>query len=65
MPAGVRFFAEHQPFTALIDTLRGLLFGTNVGSSAIAALAWCTGIAVLGLVWSIKAWSRERAERPS
>jgi ABC-2 type transport system permease protein len=64
MPAGVRFFAEHQPFTPMIDTLRGLLFGTHIGSSAIVALAWCTGIGVLGLVWSIKAWGRERSERP-
>jgi ABC-2 type transport system permease protein len=49
MPAGVRFFAEHQPFTPMIDTLRGLLFGTYIGNSAIVALAWCTGIGVLGL----------------
>jgi ABC-2 type transport system permease protein len=64
MPAGVRFFAEHQPFTPMIDTARGLLFGTHIGNSAIVALAWCTGIGILGLVWSIKAWSRERSERP-
>jgi ABC-2 type transport system permease protein len=65
MPAGVRFFAEHQPFTPLIDTLRGLLFATHIGNSAIVALAWCTVIGVLGLVWSIKVWGRERPERPS
>jgi hypothetical protein len=37
MPSGVRFFAEHQPFTPMIDTLRGLLFGTHIGSSAVVA----------------------------
>jgi ABC-2 type transport system permease protein len=65
MPGGVRSFAEHQPFTPMIDTLRGLLFGTHIGNSGVVALAWCTGIGVLGLVWSIKAWHRERSERPS
>jgi ABC-2 type transport system permease protein len=65
MPAGVRLFAEHQPFTPMIDTLRGLLFGAHMGNSAVVALAWCTGIGVLGLAWSIKAWRRERHERPN
>jgi ABC-2 type transport system permease protein len=65
MPAGVRFFAEHQPFTPMIDTLRGLLFSTPIGSSATVALAWCTAIGLLGVVSSIRARGRERAERPS
>jgi ABC-2 type transport system permease protein len=65
MPSGVRAFAENQPFTPMIDTLRGLLFGTQSGHSAVAALAWATAIGILGVVWSIKAWGRERPERPS
>jgi ABC-2 type transport system permease protein len=60
MPTGVRYFAEYQPFTPMIDTLRGLLLGTPIGHSALYALAWCTGIGVLGLAWSIKAFNRER-----
>jgi ABC-2 type transport system permease protein len=63
MPGGVRFFAEHQPFTPMIDTVRGLLFGTHIGNSAIVALAWSTAIGTLGLAWSIKAWHHERPER--
>jgi ABC-2 type transport system permease protein len=61
MPTGVRYFAEYQPFTPMIDALRGLLLGTPIGNSALEALAWCTGIGVLGLFWSIKAFNRERA----
>jgi ABC-2 type transport system permease protein len=62
MPIGVRYFAEYQPFTPMTDTLRGLLFGTPIGNSALAAtLAWCTGFGLLGLFWSIKAFGRERA----
>jgi ABC-2 type transport system permease protein len=65
MPAGVREFAENQPFTPMIDTLRGLMFGTHVGHSAVVALIWATAIGILGVAWSIKAWGRERPERPS
>jgi ABC-2 type transport system permease protein len=72
MSAGVRYFAEYQPFTPMIDTLRGLLFGTptsqpvsSFGHSALAALAWCTAIGALGVLWSIKAFNREQPERPS
>ncbi|MFC6085310.1 ABC transporter permease [Sphaerisporangium aureirubrum] len=65
MSAGVRWFAEYQPFTPMIDTLRGLMFGTPVGNSAIIALVWSTGFGVLGLFWSLKAFNRERPDRPS
>lgn len=65
MPAGVRAFAENQPFTPMIDTLRGLMFGTHIGHSAVVALTWATAIGVIGAVWSMKAWGRERPERPS
>jgi len=65
MPAAVRYFAEYQPFTPMIDTLRGLLFGAHVTHNAVIALAWATGLGVLGIVWSIKAFNRERPERPN
>jgi ABC-2 type transport system permease protein len=65
MPAGLREFAQYQPFTPMIDTLRGLMFDTHTGYSALAALAWLTAIGILGLTWSIKAWHRERPDRPN
>ena len=46
MPAGLRWFAEYQPFTPIIETLRGLLLGTPIGNSAMLAVAWCAGIAL-------------------
>jgi ABC-2 type transport system permease protein len=52
MPAGVRAFAEYQPFTPVIDTLRGLLLGTPVGNSAILAVAWCVGLTLVGYLWA-------------
>src|SRR5262249_56888115 len=39
MPAASRPFAQHQPFTPVIETLRGLLAGAPVGTSAAVALA--------------------------
>jgi len=61
MPAGVRAFAAHQPFTPIIDALRGLLTGGPVGSSAIAAVAWCIGIALAGYLWAIALYNRPPA----
>jgi len=52
MGAGVRQFAEYQPFTPIIETLRGLLNGSPVASDVIAALAWCVGIGVVGFLWA-------------
>jgi ABC-2 type transport system permease protein len=52
MGPGVRQFAEYQPFTPIIETLRGLLNGAPATSDLIAALAWCVGIALVGYVWA-------------
>jgi len=52
MSAGVGWFAHNQPFTPVIDTLRGLLAGTPIGHSGIIAVAWCVGLAVLGYLWA-------------
>ena len=43
MPAGMAWFAENQPFTPFIETVRGLLMGTPIGNSAWLTLAWCAG----------------------
>jgi ABC-2 type transport system permease protein len=59
MPPGVRAFAEYQPFTSVIDTLRGLLSGTPVGQHGLVAIAWCVGIAVVGSLWAVKLYNRD------
>ena len=61
MPAGLRAFAEHQPFTPIIETLRGLLLGTGIGNSAAVALAWCAGISLVSYVWAKRKYSRRAA----
>jgi ABC-2 type transport system permease protein len=52
MGAGVRQFAEYQPFTPIIESLRGLLNGAPAAGDVIAALAWCVGIALVGYLWA-------------
>jgi ABC-2 type transport system permease protein len=61
MPAGVAWFAEHQPFTPIIETLRGLLTGTPIGNDAVVALAWCLALALAGYLWARAAFNRDPA----
>jgi ABC-2 type transport system permease protein len=58
MAAGVRQFAEYQPFTPIIETLRGLLTGEPSASKAITAIAWCAGIALVGYLWSLATFTK-------
>ena len=58
MGAGVRQFAEYQPFTPIIETLRGLLAGTPSAGDAVAAVAWCAGIALVGYLWSLSTFKK-------
>jgi ABC-2 type transport system permease protein len=59
MPAGLRWFAEHQPFTPVIETIRGLLLGTGIGTSGLVAAAWSAGIALAGYLWAKKLYNRQ------
>jgi ABC-2 type transport system permease protein len=59
MPAGLRWFAEYQPFTPVINATRGLLLGTPVGHSVVIAIAWGAGIALLSYLWAIKLFNRD------
>ncbi|MET9971030.1 ABC transporter permease [Streptomyces sp. NPDC006356] len=58
MPTPVRLFAEYQPFTPVIDTLRGLLMGSEIGNSGYAALGWMLGILLVGFLWARAAFHR-------
>jgi len=58
MGPGVRQFAEYQPFTPIIETLRGLLTGAPSAGHAIAALAWCAGAAIIGYLWSLSTFKK-------
>jgi ABC-2 type transport system permease protein len=59
MPAGMRWFADHQPFTPFIETIRGLLLGTPLGWNPVFAIGWCLVIAGAGYAWSIAIYERK------
>ncbi len=61
MPTVVRWFAEYQPFTPVIETLRGLLMGTPIGNSAILAVGWCVAITLVGYLWARASFDRRSA----
>jgi ABC-2 type transport system permease protein len=65
MPAGLRQFAEYQPFTPMADTVRGLLTDAPVGNHAIVAIAWSVGIAVAAYLWATRTYDRRRASEPT
>jgi ABC-2 type transport system permease protein len=58
MSPGVRVFAEYQPFTPIIETIRGLLTGPPIGNNAFIAVAWCLGIAVVSYLWATRLFNR-------
>ncbi|MBD0712439.1 MULTISPECIES: ABC transporter permease [unclassified Streptomyces] len=52
MPSWLHGFAEHQPVTPLIESMRGLLLDRPVGDSPWIALAWCAGLLTLAVTAS-------------
>jgi ABC-2 type transport system permease protein len=62
LPAGLRQFAENQPFTPMIDALRALVTGAPTGSDVWLAIGWCALISVLGHLWSRRLFLRVPAK---
>lgn len=61
MPGPVGWFAQHQPVTSIVDTLRALFEQQPVGSGIWAALAWLVGILLLGYVPAAAKYRRKVA----
>jgi ABC-2 type transport system permease protein len=58
MPTAVRWFAEYQPFTPIMETLRGLLLGTGIGTDAVVAAGWCAAVTVACFWWAKTLYNR-------
>jgi ABC-2 type transport system permease protein len=65
MPAGLRQFAEYEPFTPVTQTVRGLLTGGLVATHAVVAIAWSAAIALASYLWAVRLYNRRRAATPS
>ena len=61
MPDLLRLFAENQPFTPIMETLRALLLGTPIGNSGVLAVGWCLVISVVGYAWATRLYGRMSA----
>jgi len=59
MPGPVRWFAEHQPMTSIVNSIRDLITGRPVGGEIWAALAWCVGILIVAYVLAIVIYRRK------
>ncbi|MGW7313871.1 ABC transporter permease [Streptomyces sp. NPDC054854] len=59
MPGWFQPIAQYQPFTPAIETLRGLLLGTEIGHNGWLALAWSIALAALGYRWSTASFKRD------
>jgi ABC-2 type transport system permease protein len=58
MPGPVRWFAENQPVTSIVDAIRSLLAQQPVGTDIWVALAWCIGILAIAYGFAMTAYRR-------
>ena len=58
MPIVVRVFAENQPVTSIVESIRSLLNSEPVGNDIWIALAWCVGIMVIAYIFAMRAYKR-------
>ncbi len=62
MPAGLRAFANAQPISKIVDSVRGWFLGTPVHSSGWIAAVWCVGIVVVFVPLSVRVYRRAAAK---
>ncbi len=61
MPAPVRWFAENQPVTSIVNSIRAVFAGQPVGADLWIALAWCLGILVAAVIAARLVYRRKLA----
>jgi ABC-2 type transport system permease protein len=59
MPTALGWFADYQPFTPIMETLRGLLFGSSIGNDWILAIGWSVALGVTGYLWAKRLFNRD------
>ena len=61
MPGPVRAFAENQPVTSIVDTIRKLFAQQPVGNDVWIAVAWCLGILIVAYLLAVATYHRKLA----
>ena len=59
MPGGIKWFAEFQPMTPIINSIRALMLNMPTGNSLWMALAWCSGIIIVAFVAAAQVYKRK------
>ncbi|WP_110514540.1 ABC transporter permease [Herpetosiphon llansteffanensis] len=59
MPRPVRFFADYQPVTPIVESIRALLLGQSLGNTGWVALAWCVGIMLVAYGFAMRVYKRK------
>ena len=61
MPTALAWFAEYQPFTPIMDTIRALLLNTELTAGTVwATVGWCLGLTLFGYVYARRVYARPR-----
>jgi ABC-2 type transport system permease protein len=61
MPGPVRAFADYQPVTSIVNTIRDLFAQRPVGTDIWIALAWCVGILMVAFIFAMVTYRRRIA----
>jgi ABC-2 type transport system permease protein len=56
MHPALRWFAENQPMTPIIETMRSLLTSGTAGDSAVVAIVWCAGLLIVSYALALRAY---------
>jgi ABC-2 type transport system permease protein len=56
MAPALRWFAENQPMTPIIETMRSLLTNGTIGDSAITAIGWCVGLLIVAYFLALRVY---------
>jgi ABC-2 type transport system permease protein len=59
MPSAIKWFAENQPFTQVIEAMRAWMVGTPVGDYAINAFLWCIGMLIVSIPTAVWLFNRK------
>jgi len=59
LPRALRWFAQNQPMTPIIDSTRALMLGWPTGNSIWLAVAWCVGITIAAFVAAVQVYKRK------
>jgi ABC-2 type transport system permease protein len=62
MPGPVRWFAQHQPVTSIVDTIRNLLAEQPIGNDGWTSIGWCVGLLVIAYALAMNTFAKKIAE---